>query len=69
MPTKGVEAIRVQYLRSPPSQPLSSALDKTFFCSSGSATVTHTFEGVAVRPDDVVFAVVPYPDDTWRDDF
>ena len=34
----------------------------------GLATLTHTFEGVVVRPGDVVFAVVPFSDYTWRDD-
>lgn len=37
--------------------------------TNGSATLTHTFENVVVRPGDVVFAVVPFSDYTWVDDF
>lgn len=37
--------------------------------TTGSPTLTHTFENVVVRPGDVVFAVVPFSDYTWVDDY
>lgn len=40
-----------------------------FVNATGSPTLTHTFEDVVVRPGDVVFAVVPFSDYTWVDDF
>lgn len=40
-----------------------------FANTNGAPTLTHTFENVVVRPGDVVFAVVPFSDYTWVDDF
>ena len=40
-----------------------------FHNATGSTELTHTFENVIVHPGDAVFAVVPYSDSVWVDDY
>ena len=37
--------------------------------ATGSPTLEHTFENIVVHPGDAVFAVIPYSDYVWVDDF
>lgn len=41
----------------------------TFTNSTGSQELTHTFENIVVHPGDAIFAVVPYSDYVWVDDY
>ena len=40
-----------------------------FTNSTGSPELTHTFENIVVYPGDAIFAVVPYSDYVWVDDY